>query len=166
MKKLIIHPCRVPLPASAPASTATTSTPPTHTKCIHGECMASSCLATVSSSTGYEPNIVGNNSAAGMIAKNDHQSTTTERSRTSRPRFYSPNMERCWEIRRILFSMSNTHCLSKLRSGARRDAMRFHHQRARFEDAARQLERAARDERQIVVTRTIPQVPASMQSRT
>ena len=85
--------------------------------------MASSGLATVSSSTGYEPNIVGNNSAAGMIAKNDHQSTTTERSRTSRPRFYSLNMERCWEIRRILFSMSNTHCLSKLRSGARRDAM-------------------------------------------
>ena len=32
-------------------------------------------------------------------------------------------MERRWEIRRILFSMSNTHCLSKLLSGARRDAM-------------------------------------------
>ena len=32
-------------------------------------------------------------------------------------------MERRWEIWRILFSMSNTHCLSKLRSGARRDAM-------------------------------------------
>ena len=72
---------------SATASTPTTSTPPTHTKCIHGECMASGGLATVSSSTGYESNIVGNNSDAGMMAKNGHQSTTTERSRTSRPRF-------------------------------------------------------------------------------
>ena len=94
-----------------------------HTKCVHGECVASGGLASISSSTGYEPNIGGNNSDAGMIAKNDHQSTTTERSRTSRPSFYLLNMERRWEIRIILFSMSNTHCLSKLRSGARRDAM-------------------------------------------
>ena len=32
-------------------------------------------------------------------------------------------MEQRWEIWIILFSMSNTRCLSKLRSGARRDAM-------------------------------------------
>ena len=123
MKKLLIHPCRVPLPTSATASTPTHPHRQSDTKCIHGECMASGGPASISSSTGYEPNIVGNNSDAGMIAKNDHQSTATERSRTSRPRFYPPNMERRWEIRRILFSMSNTHCLSKLLSGARRDAM-------------------------------------------
>ena len=42
----------------------------------------------------------------------------------------------------------------------------LHHQRARFEDAARQSERAAREKRQVVVARAIPQVTAGMQSGT
>ena len=58
---------------------------------------------------------------------------------------FPPNMERHGDLPIILFSMSNTLCLSKLCSGAQgRNAL--HHQRARFEDAARQFERAARDE--------------------
>ena len=42
----------------------------------------------------------------------------------------------------------------------------LHQQRARFEDAARQSERAAREKRQVVVARAIPQVTAGMQSGT
>ena len=74
------------------------------------------------SSTGYEPNIVGNNSDAGMIAKSDNQSTTTERSRTSRPRFYPANMKRRWEIR-IIFVFDVQHTLSEQIACWRRDAM-------------------------------------------
>ena len=53
-----------------------------------------------------------------------YQSTTTERSRTNKTKVCPPNMERRGEKRLILvLMMSNTFCLSKLRSGPRRDAM-------------------------------------------
>ena len=54
--------------------------------------------------------------------------------------------------------------LNALRCAQGRNAL--HHQRARFEDAARQFDRTERVEAQVVVARTTAQVTAAMQSRT
>ena len=93
--------------------------------------MASGGLASISSSTGYEPNIVENKSDAEMMAKNDILHKSLESAINQRQlsdcgqgdQGLSTEHGTALEIRIILLPMSNTLCLSKLRSGARRDAM-------------------------------------------
>ena len=91
---------------------------------------------------------------------NDYRSIADEQTKV-----YPPNVERRGEKRLILILMSNTLCLSKLRSGTRRDAMLSNNEK-HAEDAARQFDRTERDEAQVVVARTTAQVTAAMQSRT
>ena len=116
--------------------------------------MAFGGLARISSSTSDEPNIVGNNSDAEMIAKNDilHkslESAINQRLPNDRGQADKGFSTEHGTARRPPdnFVLDVQHTLSEqiaIWPAQGRNAL--HHQLACFEDAARQFERAARDE--------------------
>ena len=136
--------------------------------------MASGGLVSISSSKGYEPNIVGNNSEAEMIAKNHilhkslesaiNQRLPNDRGRAEQGLSTEHGTE---HTNRNNFVLDVQHTLSEQIAfwhAQGRNAL--HYQRARFEDAARQFERTERDEAQVVGARATAQVTAGMQPRT